>query len=85
MSWQNIEQLWRMVWELHSAHSRLEGRVDSLEARQDRSEDELHEDKLHIRDIIPAVAPALLGLALVGLVIAGKLKLSEAASMLLGR
>ena len=67
------------------AISRLEGRVDGLEARQDRSEDEAHKDRLHIRDIIPAIAPALLGLALVVLVIAGKMKLSEAASMLFGR
>lgn len=82
MPWPTLEQ---MLWDLRMALSRLEGRVDSLEARQDRSEDELHEDKLHLRDIIPAIAPAILGIALVLLVITGKMQFKEAASMLLGR
>jgi len=85
MSSQGIDQLWAVLWDLAARIARLEGRMEAQDARQDRSEAELHKDKLKLRDIIPAILPALFGIGLVIMVIMGKMTITDAASHLFGR
>jgi len=78
MSWPTIEAL---LWDLRMAISRLEGRVDGLEARQDRSEDEMHDQKVKIGDLLPLVGGAII----LGLTILGKPEWAAAVAGVFGR
>ena len=88
MSSQGIEQLWAVLWDLSIRIARLEGRMEAQDSRQDRAEDEMHKDKpdkLRMRDIIPAIMPAIMGFAVLVMVLMGKLTLAEGVSQLFGR
>jgi hypothetical protein len=78
MSWPTIEAL---LWDLRMAISRLEGRVDGLEARQNRSEDAAHDQKIKVSDLLPLAG----GCLILGLTLWGKPELAAAVGAMFGR
>ena len=78
MGWPAIEQI---LWDLRMALSRLEGRVDGLEARQDRSEDEMHDQKVKLGALLPLAG----GILILGLTLWGKPELAQAVASAFGR
>ena len=86
MSWPSFEQLlWQIQAELGAIRAMLQSNRQEYTERLDKIEERLNKDKLHWRDILPAVLPALFGIALVAMVITGKITILQAASQLFGR
>jgi hypothetical protein len=86
MSWPGFEQiLWQIQHELGEIRGLLYSNRQEYTERLDRIEERLNKDRLHWRDILPSIMPALFGVALLIAVIMGKVTLLQAVSQLFGR